>query len=299
MVYVDYWSSKARCTMKRKWISSLLVGIIFLGSVVGPVAAALCPGDFLPWMSAATAEPETGLSTGRDHVVRNGDTLWALSREYHVDLDALLLMNNLDENDLLTVGRTLKIPISTCTVKKGDTLSSLASRYQVSVEALAMANQGKDPYQLEVGDVLIIPGFEADSIAASSTPSRGYSIDLAAFGWPVSGAVTSAYGWRKSGFHHGVDIAQETGAPIKAAADGIVIFSGAKPIYGKTVIISHNDGRETLYAHAQSILVHKNQRVRKGQIIALVGTTGRTTGPHVHFEVKLNGKTVNPLSQLR
>ncbi len=285
--------------MKKKWISSLLVGLAFLGSLVGPVAAALCPGDFLPWNSAVTEPADSRFSTMRDYVVKQGDTLWALSRAYQVDLEALLLINNLDADELLAVGRTLKIPVSTYTVKKGDTLSSLAARFDVEVEALLMANQDKDPYKLEIGDVLIIPDGQVDSIAVMSTPSRGYSGAVGMFRWPVSGEITSAYGWRKSGFHHGVDIAQEAGTPIKAAADGIVTFSGNKPIYGNTVIIRHNDGRETLYAHAQSILVHKNQKVRKGQIIALVGTTGRTTGPHLHFEVKVNGKTVNPLNQLR
>jgi len=285
--------------MKKKWISSLLVGSLFLGSIVGPVSAALCPGDFLPWNSAVTEQPDSRLSTSRDYVVREGDTLWALSRAYHVDLEALLLINNLDADDLLAVGRTLKIPVSTCTVKKGDTLSSLAAKYDVSVEALMMANQDKDPDKLEVGDVLIIPGDQEDGIAVMGTPSRGYSISIGMFRWPVTGEITSAYGQRTSGFHHGIDIAQEYGAPIKAAADGIVTFSGSKSVYGKTVIIRHDDGRETLYAHAQSILVHKNQKVREGQIIALVGTTGRTTGPHLHFEVRVNGKNVNPLNQLR
>lgn len=284
--------------MKNKWISSLLVGCILLGTVAGPVAAALCPGDFLPWVSAVIDEPDNRLTISRDHVVKHGDTLWALSREYHVDLETLLLMNNLDENTVLAVGKTLKIPQSTCTVKNGDTLSSLAARYQVNVEALIMANRDKEPENLEVGDVLVIPVLGQEIAAFSTTPSRGQS-EAVSLGWPINGVITSDFGWRKSGYHHGLDIAKETGSPIKAAADGVVIFSGTKSVYGKTVIIRHSDGKETLYAHAQSLLVTKNQKVRKGQIIALVGTTGRTTGPHVHFEVKKNGKTVDPLKYLQ
>ena len=113
--------------MKKKWSSSLLVGLAFLGSLVGPVAAALCPGDFLPWGSAVTEPADSRFSTMRDYVVKEGDTLWALSRAYQVDLEALLLINNLATDELLAVGRTLKIPVSTYTVKKGDTLSSLAA----------------------------------------------------------------------------------------------------------------------------------------------------------------------------
>lgn len=284
--------------MKNKWISSLLVGCLLMGTVAGPVAAALCPGDFVPWASAVIEEPEERLVISRDYVVKAGDTLWALSREYHVDLESLLLMNSIEETTLLTVGRTLKIPLSTCTVKEGETMSLLANKYQISVEALMTANQDKDPEQLEVGDVLVIPALEDKAVPVSGSPSRGQSEALS-LGWPVNGAITSEYGWRKSGYHHGLDIAEEAGAPIKAAADGTVIFCGTKAVYGKTVIIRHSDGKETLYAHAQSILVKKNQKVRKGQTIALVGTTGRTTGPHVHFEVKKNGKTIDPMEYLQ
>lgn len=287
--------------MKKKWISSLLGGIIFLGTLVGPVSAALCPGDFLPWISELVELPRLSDSTSTDYVVKRGDTLWGICREYHIDLHTLLLMNNLDEDAVLAVGRTLQLPIGllTHTIKSGDTLAALASRYQISVQALAAANRDKDPYQLEIGDVLVIPVADAEGIMVSATPSRGYSAAAALLRWPVIGKITSQYGWRKSGFHHGVDIAEEKGTPIRAAADGIVTFTGSKPVYGKTVIIAHDDGRETLYAHAQSILVNQKQSVRKGQIIATVGTTGRTTGPHVHFEVKVNGKNINPMNQLQ
>ncbi len=284
--------------MRNKWISSLLVGCILLGTVAGPVSAALCPGDFLPWVSAVIEEPQNRLVTSREYVVREGDTLWGLSREYHVDLETFLLMNNLDEDTLLTIGKTLKIPVSTCTVKKGDTIFSLADRYQVSVEDLMMANHNIDPEQLAVGEVLIIPVRENETVAMANSPSRGL-IQAVVLGWPLVGRITSEYGWRKSGYHHGIDIAKEIGTPIKAADDGTVVFSGTKSVYGKTVVIRHSDGKETLYAHAQSILVSKNQKVRKGQTIALVGVTGRTTGPHLHFEVKINGKTIDPMKYLQ
>lgn len=287
--------------MKIKWINSLLGGLIFLGILVGPASAALCPGDFLPWISELVEQPRPSYSSTRDYVVKKGDTLWGISREYHIDLNTLWLINNLEEDAVLTVGQTLQLPVgfSTHTIRSGDTLSALASRYQVGVQALIAANRDKDPCQLEVGDILIIPAADAEGIMVSAAPSRGYGAAAALLRWPVIGKITSPYGWRKSGFHHGVDIAEETGTPIRAAADGLVTFTGSKPVYGKTVIIAHNDGRETLYAHAQSILVNQKQSVRKGQIIATVGTTGRTTGPHLHFEVKVNGKNINPMNQLQ
>lgn len=287
--------------LKNQWISLLLGGLILLGALVGPASAALCPGDFLPWISELVEQPRWNESSSRDYVVKRGDTLWGISREYHIELYTLLLMNNLNEDAVLGVGQTLQLPagLLTYTIKSGDTLAALASRYQVSVQALIAANRDKDPCQLKIGDVVIIPATDAEGIMVSATPSRGYSVAAALLRWPVIGKITSSYGWRKSGFHHGVDIAGETGTPIRAAADGTVTFTGSKPVYGKTVILTHNDGRETLYAHAQSILVNQKQNVRKGQIIATVGTTGRTTGPHLHFEVKVNGKNINPMNQLQ
>lgn len=233
-------------------------------------------------------------------MVKKGDTLWGISKGHCVDLNDLLLMNNLDENTVLRIGQILRLPtdVLTHTIKSGDTIAALAPRYQVSVEALMVANPDKDPCRLKIGDNLIIPVGDGRGVAVNSLPSRGYKSASASLMWPVVGTITSPYGWRKSGFHHGVDIAGEIGTPIRASADGIVAFTGTKPVYGRTVIISHNGGRETLYAHLQTIKVNQQQSVKKGQIIATIGTTGNTTGPHLHFEVKVDGKNINPVSQL-
>lgn len=136
-------------------------------------------------------------------------------------------------------------------------------------------------------------------MASVQQPSRAISSRSLSYAWPLVGTITSAYGWRKSGFHHGLDIAGSKGDPIRAAADGVVIFSGYKPVYGNMVILKHTDERQTVYAHAQVLKVREGEKVRKGQIIATVGTTGRTTGPHVHFEIREHDKTADPLKFLR
>jgi murein DD-endopeptidase MepM/ murein hydrolase activator NlpD len=123
-------------------------------------------------------------------------------------------------------------------------------------------------------------------------------------GWPVKGWLTSAFGIRRDPFdgqrrmHEGVDIATRTGTPVLATAAGIVREVGTEPGYGKLVVIDHGYGYSTLYAHNSRILVKVGQRVRRGDQVAAAGNTGRSSGPHVHYEVRLNGVPANPKKYL-
>lgn len=123
-------------------------------------------------------------------------------------------------------------------------------------------------------------------------------------GWPTVGRFTSGYGWRRDPltkqrrFHYGVDIANFPGTPVYATASGKVSFAGWRSGYGLSIIIRHDYGYETMYAHCSVLLVREGQRVRKGQLIARMGRTGRTTGPHLHYEVRINGIKVNPLKYM-
>lgn len=123
--------------------------------------------------------------------------------------------------------------------------------------------------------------------------------------WPVAGEITSPYGWRKSpfggrgqSFHDGIDIANNVGTEIMAAADGKVIFSGYQAVYGRTVIIDHGYGFNSKYSHNSALLVEEGDRVKKGDVIAKLGNTGRSTGPHLHFTVTKWGVTLDPLIYL-
>jgi len=122
--------------------------------------------------------------------------------------------------------------------------------------------------------------------------------------WPVRGLITAGYGYRVSPFtgrremHEGLDIAASHGTPILATADGVVSFTGPLAAFGNVVFINHGHGFTTFYAHTSTIRVKEGKQVKRGDVIAHVGTSGRTTGPHVHYEVQLNGTTVNPMKYI-
>jgi murein DD-endopeptidase MepM/ murein hydrolase activator NlpD len=128
----------------------------------------------------------------------------------------------------------------------------------------------------------------ASSGAAPSANPGGYQ-------WPVSGPVTSPFGWRWGRMHEGIDIAVPSGTPVHAAAAGTVIYAGWMEGYGNFVILDHGGGIATAYGHNTSLAVAVGQTVSQGQVIAYSGSTGHSTGPHVHFEVRVNGSAVDPL----
>ena len=133
------------------------------------------------------------------------------------------------------------------------------------------------------------------STSRSTTSAKNLGIS---FVRPTSGVVTSRFGARWGRTHTGIDIGAPTGTPIKAAAGGTVIFSGWKGTLGKLVVVSHGNGVQTYYAHCSSLLVSSGQIVSAGQLIAKMGNTGRSTGPHLHFEIRSNGYAINPQSYI-
>lgn len=123
--------------------------------------------------------------------------------------------------------------------------------------------------------------------------------------WPCEGEISSTFGWRDSpfggrneGFHDGIDIANYSGTEVVAAGDGRVIFAGWKPVYGRTIVIDHGEGLTTKYAHNSSLSVEEGDRIKKGQLIAKMGSSGRSTGPHLHFTVLKGDDPVDPLIYL-
>ncbi|MBT3922325.1 MAG: peptidoglycan DD-metalloendopeptidase family protein [Nitrospina sp.] len=195
------------------------------------------------------------------------------------------------------------------TVLKDQTLYRIASVYELSVEVLQRANHISDPSKLQEGTRLWIPGARRvlqipasekspSRIAKKKTPPtvkprKGFLI------WPSKGTLTSRFGMRNGSKHEGIDIAAPKGTPIYSAAEGEVVFSGWGPTgYGKMVIIKHKHHLTTLYAHNSKLLVKKGNKVKQGQKISLMGSTGRSTGPHVHFEVRNDTHPKDPIKYL-
>jgi murein DD-endopeptidase MepM/ murein hydrolase activator NlpD len=148
-------------------------------------------------------------------------------------------------------------------------------------------------------DLEAAPSLRGAAVPAHRAAPRGVraSAALAAgFVWPARGAVTSVFGWRQSRPHQGIDIAAAYGAPIYAAGAGRVVYAGWYGGYGRTVILEHGGGLTTLYGHAARLLVRSGQAVAAGEEIARVGSSGWSNGPHLHFEVHLDGRAVDPLA---
>ena len=208
-------------------------------------------------------------------------------------------------------------------IRPGETLYRVARAYGVSVEDLRAENGISDPAQLATGSLLFVPRAErtVEEVAAaaaqakiearpprraqpSQIPRAGSgTLDPAAHGeplaWPLRGVLVSAFGMRDREQHEGIDLAAPEGTPVLAAAAGKVLFVGEQRGYGKIVLVGHEGGLVTIYAHNADNLVELGQPVSRGQRIARVGRSGNATGPHLHFEVRVGTRPRDPLGFLR
>lgn len=229
------------------------------------------------------------------YTVVQGDTIGEIARNFGLNQDTLLSLNGIKNSRLLRIGQVLKIPNQDgilYTVQSGDTLSGLAEKYETTVPAIQTVNE-LFAETVNAGSGLFIPGARLDRINLQEING-----DL--FIWPIRGYITSPYGYRPSPFtglrqfHTGLDIGAPQGTPIRAAMAGRVIAAGEDAVTGRYVVISHHSGYRTLYAHLSEIRVKPGAYVRSGDRIGDVGSTGLSTGPHLHFTVYKDGVTVNP-----
>lgn len=254
--------------------------------------------------------------------VQAGDSLWSIARTHEVSVDAIVSANNLAAGSVIRPGDTLTIPgryaatspqgqggsaPPVITVARGESLWSIARQHNTTVTAIMSANELADT-NLRAGQQLrIVPGNELASAAATEPEPRTATPapappSQASMVWPLVGPITSRFGYRRmrlggSNFHSGLDINGNMGDPIVAATGGTVTFSGWRSGYGNVVIIEAGN-HEYHYAHASELLVSAGTQVEVGQLIARVGATGAATGPHLHFEIRVNGQPVDPLTIL-
>lgn len=241
------------------------------------------------------AEVSSSLGEIRVYTVREGDSLSQIAEMFDVTTNTIMWANDLTRVTDIRPGDTLVIlPIAGVRhiVKSGDTISSIASKYESDADEIVSYNQLESETDLVVGSTLIIPGGALHAAPVkSSTRSTGVAsspAESAGSGWLVHPAPGSV---RTQGIHgyNAVDLAAGAGSPIRAAAAGEVIVaksSGWNGGYGNYVVIRHSNGVQTLYSHLSSLNVGVGSYVNQGQVIGGMGSTGRSTGTHLHFEVR-------------
>ncbi len=277
-------------------------------------------------VAAATLELEPAYFT---YVVQEGDTAATIAARFGIELESLLWNNSelRTDPDLLLIGEELTVPARDgilYTVMLGDTLLDVADIYQTDVESIVGlgANEIGDADSVREGVVLLLPGavpppppppavtpepFFAAAAPQEASPGDVFSPTppapsavVSGFIWPLVGPIGDYFGAPRGGgtYHQGLDIGAPTGTPIVAAAPGQVVLASAGYGYGNYVVIRHDNGYETLYAHFSQIYVGQGQWVAQGETIGTVGSTGWSTGPHLHFEVRVGGAAIDPLYYL-
>lgn len=243
--------------------------------------------------------PDQGLFYVVYRVVK-GDTISEIATRYDITTDSIVTFNSITNARTLSIGKYLKIPTLNgilYSAKKGETAISLAASYEISADRIKELNGiGDEP--LDAGRNLFLPDARLSSWAL-----REISGDL--FKWPLHGWITSWYGWRKDpfsgdrSFHTGLDIGANRGASVRAAMEGVVSATGYSTVSGNYIVIRHHSGYTTMYGHLDRIDVKQGRSVSQGTLIGAVGSTGYSTGPHLHFTISKYGRTMNPMTVLR
>ena len=256
------------------------------------------------------------------HTTVEGEDLDQVAASYGLEPWTLAVANP-EAGTVLLPGTVLVVPPNdgvTIRVEPGETLLSIATRNGLAPSELAQANGIAGPEGVVEGELLLIPRAvtevelqvdarpthrdrQTEVLARFSSLLSDFDRGSATFTLPVGGRLTSSFGWRNisvggNRFHAGVDLASDHGTAVQAARDGVVQRTGWIGAYGLVVFVDHGDGTQTRYAHLSVIEVSEGASVRQGDILGRVGSTGASTGPHLHFELRLAGRAVDPLPYL-
>lgn len=310
-----------RGTFQRPFLHASVSLLVVVGALSAPIVANSYPGglpsnlsDFTPPSAVLTSLDlsEYGVQTEvskkpRDQVIQyqvvSGDTLSTIADKFGVSVDSIKWANDI-QRDTLSIGQQLKIPPVTGIVHKvkdGETIYTISKKYKTDAQKIVNFPFNDfadlDTFALNVGQTLIVPDGVIEQAPAITAPVPPiFAGGTGQFQWPTNGIITQYPVW----YHMALDIANPS-APVVSAADSGVVSSVQylKYDYGQHIIVSHGDGLSTLYAHLQDIYVKVGDRVARGQVIGRMGSTGRSTGTHLHFEVRKNGVIVNPLPFLK
>lgn len=268
----------------------------------------------------------------KKYKVRKNESLWTIARKFNISHSMLIRVNSFSNPDMIREGTVIDVPSRdgvAYRISSGDTLSGIAAKFKVDMKTIAVHNSIKNgkiiagreifipgaverkvPLPVEKSDTGKIETADASSskdvkqkiIRKDSKEKNGEKIVLS---WPLKGPITSGFGYRdhplsgEKRFHSGLDIGAEEGSEVKSAGDGKVIFEGWKDIYGKMIVVAHQNNYITVYAHNSKNLVQLNDTVKRGEVIAFSGKTGAVTGAHLHFEIRKGIVPLNPVRILK
>lgn len=320
----------------RPFVHTSMIGLVFIGVTLGPVvfdeqtdslaASELPQGQVLGMTTEDVSTYGTSTISGQgvveyrggeivDYEVKEGETISQIAQQFSLNPESILWANGLDsEKQKIKAGQVLKIlPVDGVVhkVRKGETVYSIAKKYEANPQGMVdyPFNEFTDDesFALAVGQVIMVPDgvmpkqqedvSGRTTLAQKLTPDAGQVSSFGSFVWPASGYVSQGYRF----YHKAIDIANKGGGPILAADGGTIIGAGwlANEGYGNRVMVDHGNGYVTLYAHMSSVAVVAGQRVNRGDVLGQMGSTGRSTGTHLHFEIRTAGGLLNPLNFLK
>jgi murein DD-endopeptidase MepM/ murein hydrolase activator NlpD len=275
-----------------------------LGQVLGETASA----------SPVTLESDKPRAEMANYLVKEGDTLSTIAEKFGISMDTVRWANpKVTSVNSIKPGMELEIPPVTGivhTVKSGETIYSIAKKYASDAQSIVdfpfNTFSNDETFSLAIGQEIIVPDgvmpaeqpwSPPSALARKLTPDAGAVSATGTWIWPAAGSITQP--WRP--WHQAIDIANRASGNILAADAGQVVVAGWPDNwgYGNRVVIDHGNGYQTLYAHLSRFSVVVNQTVKRGDVIGQMGSTGRSTGTHLHFEIRLNGRGLDPLGFLK
>jgi murein DD-endopeptidase MepM/ murein hydrolase activator NlpD len=318
---------KQRGRFAGPFVHGAMGAIVAMAITLAPVLASSFPGveKQLPGdplstsqvLEVQTDETTTQISDKvRDQVieytVQPGDTVSEVATKFGISTDTIRWENDLASLNAIKPGQVLKIlPVTGVRTKvgRGETIYTIAKKYDANPQAIVdfpfNTFADNETFSLAVGQDLIVPDGKMPNVVqwspstniAQRTPNAGVVSAKGKFIWPISGVITQRFSW----YHGGIDIATAFGTPILAADSGKILVAGwpDNSGYGNRVVIDHGNGYQTWYGHMSRFAVVAGQTVNRGDVIGYEGSTGRSTGPHCHFEIRLNGVHLDPLQVLQ